>query len=368
MRSQRFFQEFALIFLLVVTIGIIAFQTNLNFTGFVVGPNGEQCDGTWTCGNWGTCVDSNQTRECTSTDSLNCTSPINEIQSCTVENTSCVENWTCSEWNTCANDSQTRTCTDSASCGTTEDKPEESQSCNIVCTYDLSYSAWSSCSNGNKTRTLTNTSSCEGTITTTEYQACTEEITCSEHWDCGNWSTCSNGNQTRTCTDSASCGTSVNKPSIKRECTSSTTTSASTTTVTTPVTAEVIQTSCTPSLQCGDWQECINESQIRICTDTNNCNPEEVASTESQACVVEIKETCFDKIKNQDETGIDCGGKCKNCGILTIVGSAISGTVNSVLGDKTKALIFSGVAFILVAGFVAYRLFFTKKKRLARKK
>jgi hypothetical protein len=365
MRSQRFLHEFVLIFLLVVTIGIIAFQSNLHFTGFVVGPSGEQCDGTWTCGEWNTCTANNQTRQCVSNNSLNCTSPISEVQSCVSENISCVENWTCSDWANCTNLNQTRTCTDSASCGTTTSKPAEIQSCvpqNTTCTEDLSYSAWSSCTNGNKTRTLTNTSSCGGTVTTTEHQTCTA---CVENWTCVNWSTCSSGNQTRTCTDSASCGTTTSKPSIRQPCTSTTTTT--TTPTTTPVTAEVTQT-CTPSPQCGDWQECINGTQIRICTDTNNCNPDEVASTESQACTVVIKETCSDKIKNQGETGIDCGGPCKKCGIFTIVGSAISGTINSVLGNKTRALIFSGVAFVLVAGFISYRLFFRKKKKLQLKK
>jgi hypothetical protein len=365
MRSQRFLHEFVLIFLLVVTIGIIAFQSNLHFTGFVVGPSGEQCDGTWTCGDWGTCTDSNQTRECTSNDSLNCTSPISEVQSCVSENISCVENWTCSDWTNCTNLNQTRTCTDSASCGTTTNKPVEIQSCvsenTTVCTEDIAYSAWSSCSNGNKARTVTNTSSCGNiTTTTTENQTCT--VACTENWTCINWSTCSSGNQTRTCTDSASCGTTTNKPSIRQPCTSATTTSTTTTTTTTPVTAEVTQT-CTPSPQCGDWQECIEGNQIRVCTDTNNCNPGEVASTESQACTVPIIETCSDKIKNQDETGIDCGGKCKKCGFFTIVGSAISGTVNSVLGNKTRALIFSGALFLVIAGFVCFRLFIKKKKK-----
>jgi len=352
-------QEFVLIFLLVVTIGIIAVQTNSHFTGFVVNSEGQECDGTWSCGDWNICTNSNQTRECVSNNSLNCTSPIIESQSCVA----CSENWTCSEWGTCTDSNQTRTCTDSALCNSTN--YTESQSC-TTCTENLSYSDWSSCSNGNKTRTLTNVSSCGGTTTTTEYHSCTA---CTPNWDCGNWSTCSNGNQTRTCTDSNSCGTSVNKPSIKKECTSSTTVTTTTplTTTNTQVTAEITPV-CTPSLQCGDWQECINGTQIRICTDTNTCNPEEVASTESQACVVEIKETCTDKIKNQGETGVDCGGSCKKCGLFTIVGSAISGTFNSVLKDKTKIMIFSGVLFILIAGFVYHRFFFRKKKKFKLKK
>jgi len=42
----------------------------------------------------------------------------------------CIEDWVCGDWGDCSTDStQTRTCTDSNECGTTEDKPEETQSC-----------------------------------------------------------------------------------------------------------------------------------------------------------------------------------------------------------------------------------------------
>lgn len=44
-------------------------------------------------------------------------------------NITCTESWTCGNWSTCANGQQTRTCTDANSCGTTTNKPIESQSC-----------------------------------------------------------------------------------------------------------------------------------------------------------------------------------------------------------------------------------------------
>jgi len=42
---------------------------------------------------------------------------------------SCTESWGCTSWSTCSGGSQTRTCTDSNACGTTTNKPAESQSC-----------------------------------------------------------------------------------------------------------------------------------------------------------------------------------------------------------------------------------------------
>jgi PGF-pre-PGF domain-containing protein len=41
----------------------------------------------------------------------------------------CTESWSCGEWSTCANDQQTRTCTDANECGTSVSMPSVSQSC-----------------------------------------------------------------------------------------------------------------------------------------------------------------------------------------------------------------------------------------------
>ncbi len=41
----------------------------------------------------------------------------------------CTEDWSCTEWSMCVNGEQTRTCTDANACGTTENKPAETQEC-----------------------------------------------------------------------------------------------------------------------------------------------------------------------------------------------------------------------------------------------
>jgi|WetSurMetagenome_2_1015567.scaffolds.fasta_scaffold09261_3 hypothetical protein len=309
MKKQRFFHEFAIILLLVVSIGIIAFQTNSHFTGFaVLGQYTNQSD----------CLAANYTWQ-NNTELQNVTSQIEVVIGGTCFNV---------------------TYTDEANC--------------ITNNY-----TWQ-----NNTELQNVTSQIEVIV-----ERCIgEEVVCVEDWNCDSWEECSGGTQTRTCTDSVSCGTTTNRPILERDCEvpeeetedTSITTEAI---INTPVEAEVTQT-CIPNLQCGDWQECINGTQIKVCTDLNSCNPDEIASTESQACVVEIKETCSDKIKNQDETGIDCGGKCKKCGFFTIVGSVVSGTVNSVLGNQTRIFIFSGVLLVIIAGFFAFKFFFKKKKRL----
>lgn len=49
----------------------------------------------------------------------------------------CISNWDCGEWAICSGGIQTRTCTDKNNCGTTEEKPIESQNCKD---YDLEIS------------------------------------------------------------------------------------------------------------------------------------------------------------------------------------------------------------------------------------
>ena len=46
--------------------------------------------------------------------------------------TPCVEDWGCSSWSSCSGDTETRTCTDANSCGTTNDKPDETRGCEII--------------------------------------------------------------------------------------------------------------------------------------------------------------------------------------------------------------------------------------------
>jgi len=41
----------------------------------------------------------------------------------------CVEDWQCTEWSSCSNNVQSRTCTDLNNCGTTTNKPAETQAC-----------------------------------------------------------------------------------------------------------------------------------------------------------------------------------------------------------------------------------------------
>jgi hypothetical protein len=139
---------------------------------------------------------------------------------------------------------------------------------------------------------------------------------------------------------------------------------------TTVITTNTVQkeSSCTPNWECGEWTECVNEMQERVCTDVNQCDLSEGMPVTSQSCVVEVVETCFDGIKNQGEQGIDCGGPCeKKCSVFTIMGSAISGPIDAgkdfvltgMFGSKGKTIISVSI-LVLVAGMVVVFVLFKK--------
>ena len=303
MKNKKFFHEFVLLLLLGITIGAIAIQSNLNFTGLVVNGEGVTCDGDWTCNEWTECADSSQTRTCAGINSTLCSSPITESQSCEMP-VICTENWTCNEWTECADSSQTRTCADSNSCGTTTSKPIETQTCEME-----------------------ESDETEEETTTNEVETTTTEETITE--------------------------ATIETPILTQE-----------------IIPEVPIITCTPDWKCGEWQECINGNQIKICLDGNNCGTSEGEPVKSQSCIVEIKETCSDKIKNQDETSIDCGGVCKKCGIFTIAGSVINGPL-----DKVKETFSNKITWIVIftllglgaAGFFGVRFFSKHKIQITKK-
>ena len=148
------------------------------------------CDGDWVCDEWSACVDDAQTRTCTSEDATTCDSPKIESQVCTI---TCVEDWICDDWTDCVDDTQTRTCTDDNTCGTTEDKPEESQVCTIVNDVDV--------------------------ITGDDViRERAENQICMPNWECGAWSECVEGTQGRECSDTSYCGVEESKPAISQSC------------------------------------------------------------------------------------------------------------------------------------------------------
>jgi len=90
------------------------------------------CEPFFNCTDWSECINDNQNRTCT--DLNTCLPNRFENQSCSIfpPPPSCTEIWNCTNWqpSTCPkNETQTKSCTDINTCGTTDLKPNTTQSC-----------------------------------------------------------------------------------------------------------------------------------------------------------------------------------------------------------------------------------------------
>jgi hypothetical protein len=85
-------------------------------------------------------------------------------------------------------------------------------------------------------------------------------------------------------------------------------------------------TACYENWNCTEWGSCQpNGTQTRECHDINSCDVKynerivdrvytKKKPETMQNCIYIAPETCYDRIKNQDETDIDCGGNiCRGC-------------------------------------------------------
>jgi hypothetical protein len=140
----------------------------------------------------------------------------------------CVENWTCENWSSCLNNQQTRTCRDIRGCGSTTNKPAVNQNCTSPC---VSESNAAFCSRLNKScgsvtskdncgisRTLNSCGACSGQTTCISGVCTANTPSCTENWQYSQWSTCNNSLQTRTATDLNHCGTTNNRGVLSQSC------------------------------------------------------------------------------------------------------------------------------------------------------
>lgn len=219
------------------------------------------CTENWSCGNWSSCLNGQQTRTCTDANSCGTTTK----KPATTQSCTCQENWSCDNWSTCSNGQQTRTCTDANSCGTTASKPATSQACQVQCQENWSCGDWSTCVAGQQTKTCSDLNSC-GTIASKPLT--TRSCVCGENWNCGEWSGCINGQQTRTCIDLTNCGTTASRPATAQGC------------------------ACQENWSCGNWSNCANNQQTRTCTDLNNCGTANLEPQTEKSC---LAQACAEK-------------------------------------------------------------------------
>ncbi len=94
------------------------------------------CFEAWSCTDWSDCIEGQKTRECTDLNNCGTQEEMPAItQSCQPPGDPeepCTEDWSCTEWSACIDFQQTRECTDTNQCDTTEYKPGESRECDAV--------------------------------------------------------------------------------------------------------------------------------------------------------------------------------------------------------------------------------------------
>ncbi len=383
MEKRRFAHEFALLFLIALAIGVIILQSNFRMTGNVVS-NGVSCDGNWTCGDWTTCADGNQSRSCTldvNSNSTNCVSPVTEIQTCPLQTcnnniTLCLNSTSCVAANY-SWDNNTNTCNLAAPlpvCDTTHlIYCLDATNCTIVGGYffnntciSVILSSISITSPATKlSYNVGESLNILGLVVTGTYSnnsTVIEPISTSDITGFNSALPATNQILTITFgTRTTNYSVNIVAPVTTNTTTTTTTTNLANSTDATstpthqtnipPVTAKATQSvvSCTPNWQCGDWQECVDGNQARACTDINNCGTQDGIPATSQACTVVTTNETKPVAKPT---------------FFSMVGSVVQGPISAVgtfFSNRTNIFIVSGALIIVVCGFFSFR-FFKKHK------
>ena len=149
---------------------------------------------------------------------------------------------------------------------------------------------------------------------------------CTSDWRCARWSNCNIGNKTTLeCRDYNACDPNHYLEVLEKNCT---------------YVPEIYQ--CEENWNCTDWNPCIKSIQSRSCLDQNSCGTNFTKPLELQNC--SLITSCFNGIKDGNETGIDCGGVCAPCKNIEA-----PTTINSI---NTNVLIASGLTFGMIALFL----------------
>lgn len=348
--NKRFVHSFILLLVFAFAIGIVFFYSNIEFTGLAIlsqYPDQTSCESAGYV--WETLTEEN----CTTI--TNCVNETADCEPClTYEDLNGTQG-DCTIWTQCTNE----VCTDDETC---EDIVLGGQCTGNVCGTDHLElcSDETSCTSIGKYW--------YNSVCNAEEAQCVPATCESLSYSCGSVSDgCGESLNCGSCSEGLVCNSGVCETED-----ASSESSEENSEVQIPVTAETVEStpSCTPNWQCDEtWGECTDGTQIRTCVDTNQCGSEEGIPATSQPCTVEIKESCSDGIKNQDETGIDCGGSvCNKCSFFTIAGSAVSGTIEvgrkfileGMFGNLTKTMISVGILVFVIGGIVVFVLF--KKK------
>jgi hypothetical protein len=116
-----------------------------------------------------------------------------------------------------------------------------------------------------------------------------KEKACEPNWLCYSWNPCTEYLQNRKCFDTNGCGTEEGLPELERTCT----------------------IGCAERWACGEWGKCTEAGvQTRACNDLAKCGSETRKPLTVQPCEYDF---CTDGKQNNGESGVDCGGSCRDC-------------------------------------------------------
>ena len=163
---------------------------------------------------------------------------------------------------------------------------------------------------------------------------------CNPIWKCSYWRICNGGKQTRECYDERACSNPATGPQTVQSC------------------------FCVEEWNCGEWSSCSNGAQTRTCADKNNCGTSDFKPQEQKSCNATKQDSCLDNIKNQGETGIDCGGPCELCIEQPTKAKEEKALKDDGLGKLFILLIINGVILILVVSFLLVLLHRKYKRRI----
>ncbi|MBU1202258.1 MAG: hypothetical protein KJ583_00995 [Nanoarchaeota archaeon] len=163
---------------------------------------------------------------------------------------------------------------------------------------------------------------------------------CISNWKCEPWESCTpNGTQKRRCVDKMACDPDNFIYWLYRNCT------------------YVELPDCQEVWRCSDWSACSPDNrQTRSCEELNNCDTQLEKPETTKVCT--YIPTCTDSIKNQGETGVDCGGPCLPCPTIE--------TPKAIQEEKTViSSILLLLAFMILSLLLVYKYFHKEINMLA---
>ncbi len=220
------------------------------------GGGGGCSDTTWNCTAWGSCINGQQNRSCVS----NC-------RNTRVENTSCIciPNWSCTSYGDCIYGKANRTCNDLNGCNTSFGKPSESEDCEFDgCRPNYMCGEWGDCNYNNNANDIIGGNNIFNGV---EERECYDANYCAKNY-----------------TDSANCTSNIEIETRQEE----------------ECNRDIL------TLFEKDKQTPLTTIDI----DSIKLSKLDVAFIQKK---VEYCDICYDGLQDGFETGVDCGGTCKEC-------------------------------------------------------